>query len=75
MGIPNVQAYIDIHAYSQMWMYPWGYTQLPPNQADKTLLVSVLFPKYAWIISFTTYHCVYGYYELCQNTLYYHMLP
>jgi len=36
MGISNVQGYIDIHAYSQMWMYPWGYTQLPA--ADKTLL-------------------------------------
>jgi len=36
MSIPNVQGYIDVHAYSQLWMYPWGYTALPP--ADKTLL-------------------------------------
>lgn len=36
MSIPNVKAYIDIHAYSQLWMWPWGYTSLPP--ADKSLL-------------------------------------
>lgn len=25
-GIGNVVGYIDFHSYSQMWMYPWGYS-------------------------------------------------
>jgi len=37
-GLGNVQGYIDIHAYSQYWMYPyaWTYSVTP----DDALLVS-----------------------------------
>jgi len=27
----NVQGYIDFHAYSQLWMIPWGYTNTLPK--------------------------------------------
>jgi len=28
-------AYFAIHSYSQLWMWPWGYTTaLPPNAAQ-----------------------------------------
>jgi murein tripeptide amidase MpaA len=31
----SIAAYFAIHSYSQIWMYPWGYTYtLPPNNAD-----------------------------------------
>jgi len=31
----NIAAYISIHSYSQIWMWPWGYTAtLPPNNAE-----------------------------------------
>lgn len=30
----RIAAYIAIHSYSQLWMYPYGYkTSLPPNAA------------------------------------------
>ena len=38
LNTPNIQAFIDVHSYSQMLFYPWGYTLLPA--ADKSLLVS-----------------------------------
>lgn len=29
---PNLKGYIAVHAYSQLWMTPWGWTtQLPPD--------------------------------------------
>jgi murein tripeptide amidase MpaA len=27
----NIQAYIDFHSYSQLWMTPWGYTSTLPK--------------------------------------------
>jgi len=27
----DVRAYLDIHAFSQMWMWPWGYTTNKPK--------------------------------------------
>jgi len=37
--IPNLKAYIDFHAYSQLYMRPWGFsTAAPPAEAQmKTL--------------------------------------
>ncbi|XP_077966846.1 carboxypeptidase B-like [Styela clava] len=35
MGIPNVRAYIDVHAYSQYWMYPYGWSETPTKDATK----------------------------------------
>lgn len=31
----ELKGYIDFHAYSQMWMSPWGYTRAYPPQYDK----------------------------------------
>ncbi|XP_077966845.1 carboxypeptidase B-like [Styela clava] len=33
MNIPNIKAYIDVHAYSQYWMYPYGWTQAAAKDA------------------------------------------
>jgi len=35
-SIPNLVGYINFHSYSQLWMYPWGYTYLAPS--DKTTM-------------------------------------
>lgn len=31
MNEGDIVAYISLHAYGQLWMYPWGYTLKPPN--------------------------------------------
>jgi len=32
---PNIAAYIDYHSYSQLILWPWGYTpELPPDQGE-----------------------------------------
>lgn len=41
MNEGDIVAYISLHAYGQLWMYPWGYTLKPPN--DLTDLVSGFF--------------------------------
>ncbi|XP_070577618.1 carboxypeptidase B-like [Ptychodera flava] len=33
---PNVAVFIDFHAYSQMWMSPYGYTRDSPPEPDYT---------------------------------------
>jgi len=33
MNTPKIAAFIDIHAYSQYFMYPYGYTRLPTTDA------------------------------------------
>ncbi|KAJ3325910.1 hypothetical protein HDV06_002295 [Boothiomyces sp. JEL0866] len=34
-SLKNVVSYIDLHSYSQLWLYPWGYTQDPsPDHTD-----------------------------------------
>lgn len=36
---PNLVAYCDIHSYSQLVMWPWGYTsELPPDQEEYSLI-------------------------------------
>jgi len=32
--IPNLQGYINFHSYSQLWMFPWGYTTDPTPDYD-----------------------------------------
>jgi len=39
LAVPNVQAFIDIHSYSQMVFWPWGYKQTPTP--DRTLLTTI----------------------------------
>lgn len=35
MARPNIVAYNDVHSYSQLLLWPWGYTDvLPPDQAE-----------------------------------------
>ena len=31
----ELKGYIDFHAYSQLWMSPWGYTNAYPPNYDK----------------------------------------
>nr|XP_002121069.1 carboxypeptidase B-like [Ciona intestinalis] len=38
-GLSNVQAYIDIHAYSQYWMYPYAWTY--SKTSDENLLNTI----------------------------------
>ncbi|KAJ3277143.1 hypothetical protein HDV01_000195 [Terramyces sp. JEL0728] len=34
-SLKNVVNYLDLHSYSQLWLYPWGYTQSPsPDHTD-----------------------------------------
>merc|ERR1712136_298647 len=40
LNTPNIQAFIDVHSYSQMLFYPWGCTLLPA--ADKSLLNTIV---------------------------------
>merc|ERR1712136_82604 len=47
LNTPNIQAFIDVHSYSQMLFYPWGYTLLPA--ADKSLLNTIVVESVAAI--------------------------
>jgi len=47
LNTPNIQAFIDVHSYSQMMFYPWGYTLLPA--ADKNLLNTIVVESVAAI--------------------------
>ena len=29
-----IVAYLTIHSYGQMWLYPWGYTSALPSDSD-----------------------------------------
>ena len=31
----RIAGYMDIHAYSQLWMIPWGYTQQPTEDHEE----------------------------------------
>lgn len=33
-GGVDIKAFLDIHAYSQLWMWSWGWTKASPPQAD-----------------------------------------
>ncbi len=38
-GVKNLVGYINFHAYSQLWMSPWGYTDaLPADYTDQNNL-------------------------------------
>ena len=37
-SLPNPVMYVDIHSYSQMWLFPYGYTT--SLTADHDVLVS-----------------------------------
>lgn len=36
-NLPNVVSYIDFHAYSQLWMTPYGFTGTPPDNYETYL--------------------------------------
>ena len=36
----NVFTFIDIHSYSQLWMYPWSYTAAEKAVDDDELVTS-----------------------------------
>ncbi|MCC7290569.1 MAG: hypothetical protein IT449_00745 [Phycisphaerales bacterium] len=40
---PNIQAFLDIHSYGQMMLWPWGHTpSLPPDDDDLRYLGEVM---------------------------------
>jgi len=39
-GLSNVKGYIDFHAYSQLWMTPWGYTTALPSDYNTQIACS-----------------------------------
>lgn len=39
LSIPNIAGFIDFHSYSQLVLWPWGYTESPPP--DAALLDSI----------------------------------
>lgn len=47
--IGNVKGYIDIHAYSQFWMYPYGYTS--DKCKDDDILVNFTATKYDLLLT------------------------
>ncbi|XP_031556611.1 carboxypeptidase B-like [Actinia tenebrosa] len=36
----RLKGYMDIHAYSQLWMIPWGYTKTPTRDHQELMRVS-----------------------------------
>ncbi|XP_058960392.2 carboxypeptidase A2 [Pocillopora verrucosa] len=36
----QIAGYMDIHAYSQLWMTPWGYTRQPTRDNEELMRVS-----------------------------------
>lgn len=36
----KIAGYMDIHAYSQLWMTPWGYTKYPTRDHNELMRVS-----------------------------------
>jgi len=36
----QIAGYMDIHAYSQLWMTPWGYTRQPSRDHEELMRVS-----------------------------------
>lgn len=36
----QIAGYMDIHAYSQLWMTPWGYTKQPSRDHEELMRVS-----------------------------------
>jgi len=42
-SLGNVKAFIDVHAYSQLWMFPYGYTKKKPKDY-KTLVSPQYYP-------------------------------
>ena len=57
----KIAGYMDIHAYSQLWMTPWGYTKQPPR--DHTELVTNYIMEF-WLpcLNKVIYYYYYYYY-------------
>jgi hypothetical protein len=56
--LTSIKAYITFHSYSQMLLFPYGYTsKLPPNYKDlvrkKSSLLCTLMPSLTFFCSFT----------------------
>lgn len=52
----NIKVYLSFHSYSQLWMYPWGYTSDLPDDWEE--LVSLFFLEVLCSVFAWTY-CVY----------------
>lgn len=38
----QIAGYMDIHAYSQLWMTPWGYTKSPSRDHEELVLIRLV---------------------------------
>ena len=48
----NLAGYMDIHAYSQLWMTPWGYTRrYPRDYSEMVCFCSCLFHRQQYSVS------------------------
>lgn len=55
----KIAGYMDVHAYSQLWMIPWGYTRTPTSDHEElvglgtflsiSLYMFVQFSEIVWI--------------------------
>ena len=43
----ELKGYIDFHAYSQLWMSPWGYTNSYPPHYDKQVRTDLF---HSWML-------------------------
>ena len=41
--VPCVQleVYVSVHSYKQLWMYPWGYSKTPLESPDNSVTAQV----------------------------------
>lgn len=52
----ELKGYIDFHAYSELWMSPWGYTNAYPPHYDQQVRTN-LFPS-GMLIDIITFSCL-----------------
>ena len=41
----NLIGYMDVHAYSQLWMTPWGYTRRYPKDYAEMVGFRIISPE------------------------------
>lgn len=46
----NLVGYMDVHAYSQLWMTPWGYTQTYPKDYAEMVGFRIISPESALLL-------------------------
>ena len=55
----QIAGYMDIHAYSQLWMTPWGYTRQPTRDNEELVM------KQKFVLT----RCTFLYYRPFKNII------